>query len=121
MSIHKANKYQNQADISTFICIFSLGILAFLFANQPSGMEALYLIIPMFIVGFLHVSLGIQALYSAIRTGSFWRNIWIYCYFGTIIILSLGYAGVFRALQQAIMEAVGGVQKQEVIALYQHI
>ena len=96
----KSSSSQNQADIYTFICIISFAILAFLTANLPSGMEALYIIIPMFIVGLVHLVLGPMALIAALSTGKHRRNSWVYLYFGGLILFLTLISGLSNAMYQ---------------------
>jgi ankyrin repeat protein len=98
----KPNRLQNWADTLTFVCIISLGILIFLWANRPSGMEALGLIFPLLVVGLLHLTLGLLAILAALLTGRFWRNSWIYGYFALLLLCLLAYLGPMQVGQELV-------------------
>ncbi len=98
----KPHRLQSWADTLTFICIISLGILIFLWANRPSGMEALGLIFPMLVVGLLHLTLGSLAILAALLTRRFWRNSWIYGYFALVLLWLLVYLGGVRVGQELV-------------------
>jgi ankyrin repeat protein len=101
MKSDQASKLQNKADILTFICMICLGILMYLLAHLSSGMEAMYIMIPFFIVVLVHLSFGFTALIAAISTGHHLRNSWIYGYYTGVLLLTLFYSGIMGALYVA--------------------
>ncbi len=117
----KSRRTQNRADILTFVCIISFAILVFLVANQPSGMEALYLIIPVLIVGILHLSLGFSAIVAAIQTGNAKRNALVYGYFGGLTLFLIISTGLSGAMYQGVRGTLERWQNPHVVALYRAI
>jgi ankyrin repeat protein len=92
----RPHRLQSWADILTFVCIISLGILIFLLTNAPVGMEALGLMFPVLLVGLLHLMLGPLAILAALLTRRFWRNSWIYGYFALVPLSLLVNLGAIR-------------------------
>ncbi len=121
MDKEKLKKIQNKADIFTFICMISFGILCFLIINKPSGMEALYLIIPMTLVGLIHFVLGMAALIAAVMTRHHKRNSWIYIYFGGLVLFFIAWSGIFSSFKKTIRVKVEQVQHHKEFDLYHAI
>lgn len=116
-----ADKRQNVADVSTFVCMITFGILIFLFINQPSGAEALWLMFPMIIVGFLHLILGVQAIVAAVSTGRFKRNLWIYAYFIGVVVYLLVEGGFFGEVEGQLRASYEEYEFADEVALYKAI
>jgi len=121
MNKEKAAKAQSRAYVLTFICIISLIILIFLLINQPSGMAALYLILPVGIVAGLHIFLGTGAIISAIMAGNHLRNSWIYIYFFSVLLFVFIESGSFTNLQRSYHKRADTVQYKNELQLFQAI
>jgi len=61
-------------------------------AGDWEGMIGLALGLMLYFIALLHVPLGIVALVAAYKSGNYWRNLWIYFYFGGFAIAAIGYA-----------------------------
>ncbi len=121
MSNDKSTKSQGRAYVLTFICMTSLVILLFLIMNQPSGMAALYIIMPMGIVAMLHIVLGAGAIISAIKAGNHLRNSWIYLYFISVLLFVLIWSGFFSNFQKSLQNKADTLQHKKEMALFQAI
>lgn len=95
---HRWVSLQTQADVSTFICAICFFFLIYVLENPPSGGAALGVIFPFIIVVILHLSLGLHALMSAISTNNVKRNLWIYLYFLSVVLITLGYMGLYNSI-----------------------
>lgn len=109
---------QNQADIFTFICAICFVFLIYALEHPPSGGAALGIILPLVVVVILHLSLGLQALSNAISTGRFYRNLWIYLYFLLVVLITLGYMGIFRAIETQLRASYERYQHPKEVVLF---
>ena len=82
-------QYQQTADRMTVFCLLSFAIGTYIiWANIDQGTsQAASTVFPMMVVGIVHLLGGGIAIFHAVKTGDFIRNIPVYGYF--LIILSL--------------------------------
>jgi ankyrin repeat protein len=98
--LKRQRRLQNFADISTFVCAISYLGLVVIMSDPPSGGAGLVVVFPLILVVLLHFTLGISALISAVATGRWRRNLWVYLYFVTALISSAYMTGLLGGMVQ---------------------
>jgi len=91
MKPKQRQQLQQTADRSTVFCLLSFVIGAYIiWINLGLNIsQSAALLLPMSIIGVVHLLGGIIAIYHAIKTGNIIRNIPVYGYFILFILLAI--------------------------------
>ena len=120
MSDSSKKNYQRTVYILTGLCLCSTAVLVLTLIFGPTeGMEEMVKLIPWFIAGLMHVSLGVVTIICIYLTRAYLKNAWIIIYF----VLFFGINGymivVMNQMDKAVARKVHSVTKSEQAELYE--
>ncbi len=119
MTSSSQSRYQITAYVFSGICLFTAAILGlFLVFGPKEGMEAMVIIIPWFLAGAAHLTIGIAAIICALCTRSFLKNSWIYVYFLLFFGLNGYYLAIVNHVDVAIERRIDAIRSPQETELY---